>query len=74
MGALLESHAPPRSLPRFSSSRREWRAADGALISEIDGVGAGVVELGLEHDSRPLRSGDLVVREVAELNVANGGL
>ena len=64
---------PHIALRRSTSSRREWRAAD-ALISEIDGVGAGVVELGLQHDSRPLRSGDLVVREVAELNVANGGL
>jgi hypothetical protein len=65
---------PHIALRRSSLFRREWRAADGALISEIDGVGAGVVELGPEHDSRPLRSGDLVVREVAELNVANGGL
>ena len=65
---------PHIALRRTSLLRREWRAADGALISEIDGVGAGVVELGLEHDSRPLRSGDLVVREVAELKAANGGL
>ena len=38
-----------------------------ALISEMTKIGALVVEL--RHDSRPLQSDDLFVREIAKLDV-----